>query len=101
MNDPLPSNDPRLNYVSQTKTAVDYAYYDMPGGATIVLTDASSGEPLLSGSTALFSGGTGKSSYDFPPGTRAGTYYLAARDAAGDAVIAQTVEFTIANAEHA
>jgi hypothetical protein len=96
VNDPLPPDDTRLDYTGQSDTAIDYAYYDMPGGATIVLIDATSGAPIESGSAVLFSGGSGKSSYLIPAGTRAGTYYLGAMSAAGDAVIAQTVQFTLA-----
>ncbi|HTD32284.1 MAG TPA: hypothetical protein VK665_01385 [Candidatus Elarobacter sp.] len=96
MNDPLPPDEPRLDYTGRSETAIDYAYYDMPGGAAIVLIDATSGAPLESGSSVLFSGGSGKSSYLIPGGTPAGTYYLGAMSAAGDAVIAQTVPFTIA-----
>jgi hypothetical protein len=96
VNDPLPAGDPRLDYTGLSETGIGYAYYDMPGGATIVLVDATSGAPILSGSTALFSGGSGKGAYPIPAGTPAGTYYLAAKSAAGDAVIAQTVQFTLA-----
>lgn len=95
MNDPQPSDDPRLDYTGQSKTEIDFAYYDMPGGATITLINAVSGARLESGSTALFSGGSGKSSYPIYSTTPSGTYYLAANDAAGDAIIAQTVQFTI------
>lgn len=97
MNDPLPPDDPRLDYTGRTETAVDYAYYDMPGGAVIVLVDATSGEQLDSNSMVLYSGGSGKGSYPIDGGTPAGTYYLGALSAAGDAIIAQTVEFTIAD----
>jgi hypothetical protein len=96
VNDPLPPDNPRLDYTGRSDTAIDYAYYDMPGGATIVLINAISGAPILSGSTALFSGGSGKGSYPIPAGTPAGTYSLGAMSAAGDAVIAQTVQFTLA-----
>jgi hypothetical protein len=95
VNDPLPPDDPRLNYTGQSETSIDYAYYDMPDGATITLIDAVSGARLESGSTALFSGGTGKADYPIPAGTPNGTYCLAAQDAAGDAIIAQTVQFAI------
>ena len=95
MNDPLPPDDPRLNYTGQSENSIDYDYYDMPGGATIILMDAVSGARLESGSTGLFSGGTGKANYPIPAGTLTGTYSLAAYDAAGDAIIAQTVQFAI------
>ncbi|HEX3462928.1 MAG TPA: hypothetical protein VHS78_02575 [Candidatus Elarobacter sp.] len=97
MNDPLPPDDTRLDYKGQGDAGIDFAYYDMPGGATIVLIDAVSGASLESGSIALDSGGTGKANYPIEDGTPKGTYYLAAMDAAGDAVIAQTVEFTLAD----
>ena len=94
MNDPLPPDDPRLTYVGQSKTEIDYAFYDLPGGATVILIDATSGAHLESGSFAAYSGGSGKNSYSIV-GTPSGTYYLAALSAAGDATIAQTVRFTI------
>lgn len=58
--------------------------------------DATSGAHLDSNSSALFSGGTGKGSYPVDAVAPAGTYYLGALSATGDAVIAQTVEFSIA-----
>lgn len=97
MNDPLPPDDPRLNYTGRTETSIEYAYYDMPGGVVIVLVDATSGEQINTNSAVLYSGGTGKGSYDIEDGTPAGRYYLGALSAAGDAIIAQTVEFMIAH----
>jgi hypothetical protein len=94
VSDPLPPNDPRLNYTGRSTAGIDYAFYDMPGGATIIMIDATSGAHLDSGSFAVFSPGSGKNTYPIDS-TPSGTYYLAAMDAAGDAVIAQTVQFTI------
>ena len=88
-----PSDDPRLNYKSQTKTEINADYFGMPTGAQIVLVDATSGA-VLDGGTILDSGGDGKTAYAIDDSTPAGGYFLAAQDAAGEE-LAQTVEFYI------
>ena len=92
-----PSDDPRLDYkgLNTTKTAVDAAYFNMPGGAQIVIVDSTSGDPL-EGGMLLDSGGTGNAAIAIEPDTRAGQYYLAAQDATGDE-IAQSVQFYISD----
>jgi hypothetical protein len=65
----------------------------MPGGAQIVLVDATSGT-VLEGGTVLDSGGDGKVSYAIDDSTPGGGYFLAAQDAAGEE-LAQTMEFFI------
>jgi len=99
MNDPLPSgDDPRLNYLRQTDGAIEFEYFDMPGGAIINLVNQTTGVRIESGGSVLFSGGSGKDAIDIEEtGASAGSYYLVALDAAGNATIAQTVEFTIAH----
>ncbi|HEY0382250.1 MAG TPA: hypothetical protein VGC72_08635 [Candidatus Elarobacter sp.] len=91
--DTQPSDDPRLNYKSQTKTQINADYFAMPGGAQIVLVDATSGT-VLEGGTILDSGGDGKVSYAIDDSTPGGAYFLAAQDAAGEE-LAQTMEFFI------
>jgi hypothetical protein len=91
--DTQPSDDPRLNYKSQTKTEINADYFAMPAGAQIVLVDATSGT-VLDGGTILDSGGDGKVSYAIDDSTPGGGYFLAAQDAAGEE-LAQTMEFFI------
>ena len=91
--DSQPSDDPRLNYKSQTKTEINADYFGMPDGAQILLVDATSGA-VLDGGTILASGGDGKTAYAIDDSTPAGGYYLIAEDAAGEK-LTQTVEFYI------
>jgi hypothetical protein len=91
--DTFPTDGPGLNYKSQTKTEINADYFAMPGGAQIVLVDATSGA-VLDGGTVLDSGGDGKVSYAIDDSTPSGAYVLVAQDAAGEE-LTQTVQFYI------
>lgn len=87
--------DPRLDYTGQTAAQINADYFDMPGGAQILMTDDTSGA-TLGGGTVLFSGGSGRVSVAIDASTPAGAYRLTAQDAAGEE-LTQTVQFYISH----
>jgi hypothetical protein len=87
--------DPRLNYTGQNKTQVNADYFDMPGGAQIVMLDDTNGA-TLDGGTVLYSGGSGRVSLAIDASIPAGAYSLCAQDASGNE-LAQTVQFYISH----
>lgn len=87
---PLP--DPRLNFVAQTEAVVKAVYFNMPGGAQILLVNQTTGV-VADGGTVLDSGGSGNVSVDITSAP-SGDYYLVGEDAAGEE-LTQTVTFSI------
>lgn len=79
----------RLNYVNQTATSLNVAYFDMPAGTQIFLLDEVSGGtfaplvPLVTGS--------GSMAIPLPPGPK--QYFVLARQ--GSTWVAQSVMFYV------
>ncbi len=94
MSDDPSAGNPRLNYLSHTTTTVDVEYFDMPGGALICLVNETSGEPVLSSTLVLDSGGSGKGGIAIDGSVSAGAYSVTAQDEYGN-MLAETVKFYV------